>query len=56
MYRDILEIVLPGTLEIVPPAVRQRLWIQHDGAPAHYGEDFRQWLNEIYPAKGIGRR
>jgi hypothetical protein len=38
-YRDFLETVLPGLLEDVPLAVRQRLWFQHDGVPAHYGED-----------------
>jgi hypothetical protein len=30
-YRDFLETVLPGLLEDVPLAVRQRLWFQHDG-------------------------
>jgi hypothetical protein len=37
-YRDFLETVLPGLLEDVPLAVRQRLWFQHEGAPARYGE------------------
>lgn len=47
-----LETVLPGLLEGVLVSVRQRLWFQHDGAPAHYGEDIRQWLN---PGRGTGR-
>jgi hypothetical protein len=34
-YRDFLETVLPGLFEDVPLAVRQWLWFQHDGAPAH---------------------
>jgi hypothetical protein len=38
-YHDFLETLLPGLLEDVPLAVRQILWFQHDGAPAHYGED-----------------
>jgi hypothetical protein len=54
-YRDFLETVLLGLLEDVPLAVRQRLWFQHDGAPAHYGEDVRQWLNATYPGRWIGR-
>jgi hypothetical protein len=44
-YRDFLETVLSGLLEYEPLAVRQKLWFQHDGAPAHYGEDVRQWLD-----------
>jgi hypothetical protein len=51
-----LETVLPGLLEDVPVAVRQRLLFQHDGAPAHYGEDVRKWLNATYPGRWIGRR
>jgi hypothetical protein len=44
-YRDFMETILPGLFEDVPLAVRQRSWFQHDGAPAHYGEDVRRWLN-----------
>jgi hypothetical protein len=33
---DILETVLPGLLEDVSTAVRQKLWSQNDVAPAHY--------------------
>jgi hypothetical protein len=38
----------------VPQAVGQRLWFQHDGTPAHYGEDACQWLNIMYPGRWIG--
>jgi hypothetical protein len=55
-YRDFLETVLLVLLEDVPLAVRQRLWFQHDGAPACYGEDVRQWLNVTYPGRWIERR
>jgi hypothetical protein len=41
-YRDFLETILLGLLADVSLAVRQRLWFQHDGAPAHCGEDARQ--------------
>jgi hypothetical protein len=37
-YLEFLETRLQGLLEDVPLAVRQRLWLQHDGVPAHYGE------------------
>jgi hypothetical protein len=53
LYRDFLENVLPGLLEDVPLAVRQKLWFQHDGTPAHFGEDVRQWLNATYPGRWI---
>jgi hypothetical protein len=43
-YCHYQETVLPGLLEDVPLAVRQRLWFQHDWAPEYYGEDVRQWL------------
>jgi hypothetical protein len=54
-YRDFLETVLPGLFEDVPLVVRQKLWFQHDGAPAHCGKDVRQWLNATYPGRWIGR-
>jgi hypothetical protein len=53
-YRDFLETVLPGLPEDVPLAVRQGLWFHQNGAPAHYGEDIRQWLKAIYPGRWIG--
>jgi hypothetical protein len=53
-FVHILKTVLPGLLEDVPLAVRQRLWFQHAGAPAHYGEDVRQWLNATNPERYIG--
>jgi hypothetical protein len=52
-YRDFLETLLPGLLESVPLAVTQT-WFQQDGTPEHYGEDFRQWLNDTYPGRWIG--
>jgi hypothetical protein len=40
----------------VPLAVRQMLWLNHNGTPAHYGEYFRQCLNPTYPGRWIGSR
>lgn len=31
------------------------MWFQHDGCPAHYIRSVRNWLNENYPNKWIGR-
>jgi hypothetical protein len=41
-YRDFLGTVLPGLLEVVP----QRLWFQHDGAPANYGSGWKGHIQE----------
>lgn len=32
------------------------IWYQQDGAPPHYGVDVRQYLNEIFPQRWVGRR
>lgn len=53
---DFLETVLPGLLEDVPTAVRQRLWFQHDGAPTHYEVNVWQWLSATYPGRWTGSR
>lgn len=31
------------------------MWLQHDGAPAHNAADVRQFLQETFPNKWIGR-
>jgi hypothetical protein len=38
---------LPGLLEDMAMVMRQNLWLKHDGSPAHYGGNVRQWLNDI---------
>jgi hypothetical protein len=37
--------VFPELLEEVPLAIRQRMWLQHDGAPAHFSLSVRDHLN-----------
>lgn len=32
------------------------VWFQQDGAPPHYGVAVRNYLNEIFPNRWIGRR
>ena len=47
--------ILPEMLENVPLQVRQQLWFQHEGAPAHFALDFREYLNNVFPNRWIGR-
>ena len=54
-YRQFLENHLPSLLEDVPLDVRQRMWFLHDGAPPHFSLTARQFLNDIYPGRWIGR-
>lgn len=46
---------LPELLENVPLNIRQRMWLQLDGAPAHFKFSVRQFLNMCFPNKWIGR-
>lgn len=45
--------------ESVGPAIAnigdQDLWFQHDGCPAHYSVLVREYLNEVFPGRWIGR-
>ena len=47
--------MLPEMLENVPLQVRQRLWFQHDRAPAHFALDVREYLNNVFLNRWIGR-
>lgn len=39
----------------VPLETLRTHWIQHDGAPAHFAARVRQYLNENFPGRWIGR-
>jgi hypothetical protein len=54
-YRDILLHDLPKLLEVVPLAVRARVWYMHDGAPAHFSRVVRDVLNNTYHDRWIDR-
>ena len=41
-------------LENVPLAIRQTMWLQHDGAPAHFRINVRRHLKNIFPRRCIG--
>ena len=47
--------ILPKMLENVPLQVRQRLLFQHGGALAHFALDVREYLNNVFPNRWIGR-
>ncbi len=54
-YLIFLEQVLPDMLNDVPIAIRNRMWFQHDGAPAHFSTDVRTYLNATFEARWIRR-
>ena len=55
IYLELLETrIFPAIQQI---AGQQALpWFQQDGAPPHFGTDVRNWLNNHFPDKWIGRR
>jgi hypothetical protein len=54
-YRDFLLHDLPQLLEIVPLAVRARMWYMRDGAPAHFSCAVRHVLHTTYHEWWVGR-
>ena len=42
-------------LEDVLANVRRNMWFQHDGAPTHFGQDVRNYLDGSFPNRWIGR-
>uniref|UniRef100_V5G8C7 Transposase n=1 Tax=Anoplophora glabripennis TaxID=217634 RepID=V5G8C7_ANOGL len=55
MYHHFLINDLPILLENVPLNVRQNLWLQQDGAPPHNSSRVRNFLNDQYGGRWIGR-
>lgn len=54
-FLELLSEDLPPLLEDVPLAIRRRMILQMDGCPAHYARTVRNFLNEHYPNRWIGR-
>lgn len=54
-YLNFLTDQLPLLLEDVDLQTRRALWFMHDGAPAHFSNNVRTFLNQTYPNKWIGR-
>jgi hypothetical protein len=55
IYRLFLEDVLPELLQDVPLIVRQQVWMQQDGAPAHFTLEVREHLDRAFHGRWIGR-
>lgn len=55
VYTEFLENTLPYLLQNVPEELRNTMWFQHDGAPAHFATSARAILNARYPNRWIGR-
>lgn len=54
-YLGFLQTDLPVLLESVPTEIRDSMWLQNDGCPAHYAVRVREHLNVAYPNRWIGR-
>lgn len=54
-FLELLRDHLPALLEDVDLDTRQRMWIQLDGAPPHFALIVRDFLNQTYPNRWIGR-
>lgn len=55
IYEEFLRNELMNILDNFPLAILPRMWLQHDGAPPHNFQGARNFLNEQYPNKWIGR-
>lgn len=55
IYLNFLEFHLPVLLEDIPLQTRINMWFQHDGCPAHYSNNVRNFLNRQFPDSWIGR-
>lgn len=57
-YLNFLQNDLPTLLEgleTYSEELRERMWLQNDGCPAHYARPVREHLNEVFPDRWIGR-
>lgn len=54
-YLYFLQNVLPIHMEDIPLDIRDNMWFMHDGAPCHFSNDVRQFLNNLFHEKWIGR-
>ena len=54
-YRQFLENDFLGLLENAPLNLRQELWFQEDRASPHYHRVVRDYLDEMFANKWIGR-
>ena len=55
MYRDISENELPTLLDDLSLELRQNMWFQYDGCPAHYLVVAREVFDRHFNGRWIGR-
>lgn len=55
VYLNFLINHLPVLLENVPLETRRTMWLQQDGCPAHSSRRVKNFLNQAYPDRWIGR-
>ena len=54
-YQVFLRNELPGMLEDISLMIRSQMYFQHDVAPPHYTRNVRDYLNESFPNRWLGR-
>ncbi|KAJ8941821.1 hypothetical protein NQ318_006798 [Aromia moschata] len=54
-YLDFLQNTLPDLFDDLPLNLRNQMYFMHDGAPPHFARIVRQYLNEQFPGRWIGR-
>jgi len=54
-YQVFLRNELPGLLEYIPVMIGSQMYFQHDGAPPHYTRHVRDYLNESFLNRWLGR-
>lgn len=54
-FLEFLVSQLPNLLEDVPLDLRQNMFLQLDGCPAHFAVNVREHLNAAFPQRWIGR-
>lgn len=54
-YLNFLQNQLPDLLRDVPEEIRRTIIFQHDGCPSHYHRDVREFLNNEFAGRWIGR-
>lgn len=54
-YYHFITNVLPELLEDLPLMLRRRMWFMHDGAPPHFALIVREFLNNRFANRWIGR-
>ena len=54
-YLHFLRNAFQDIIDNLPLDVTRRMWFQQDGAPPHYSREVREYLNEEFPNRWIGR-